>query len=221
MRYLILRGSSLLWGCMLKHTTYILIILLILLILSIRGYYAMSSTGPSLKNGDIVFIKSETSQSIALKEATGSEWTHVGIFVEGYVAEAVAGVRYTSLKSFIGRSKNGEYIIYRYPGFSSSLKELKAAINKYQSPYDIYFEWDNTRIYCSELVYKVFKDLSGVDIGKLQTLKEMDLSGPAVRDLIKRRYDKNNKKVNLDETIVTPVSQMLDSDLELVTTSSF
>jgi uncharacterized protein YycO len=37
--------------------------------------------------------------------------------------------------------------------------------------YDIYFGWDDQRIYCSELVWKIYKRGANIEIGKLQRLK--------------------------------------------------
>ena len=41
-------------------------------------------------------------------------------------------------------------------------------------PYDLYFEWSDERIYCSELVWKMYAAL-GVKLGTLQKLREFDL----------------------------------------------
>lgn len=173
------------------------------------------------KTGDIIFIQSQTQQSQAIREGTHSEWTHVGIVIGDKVAEETSGVKYTPIKNFIARSKDKAYAIYRTKTYSKSMEpKLRELIRKYDKPYDIYFEWGNDRIYCSELVYKVFKDLTGSGIGKLQTFGDMDLEAPAVKALIKKRYEDTGRELNPEETIITPISQMQDPELTEIFTQA-
>ena len=41
-------------------------------------------------------------------------------------------------------------------------------------PYDIYFELDDEKIYCSELIYKSFKDATNEELGNLIKLKDLN-----------------------------------------------
>lgn len=110
--------------------------------------------------GDVIFIQSQSSQSAALREATGSVWTHVGLLVKKnsawHVAEAIGPVVSTPINDFIARSKNKAYQVYRFRHFDPATMRaaMLTAIQKYNKPYDIYFEFSNTRTYCSELTYK-------------------------------------------------------------------
>jgi hypothetical protein len=58
-------------------------------------------------------------------------------------------------------------------------------------PYDLTFEWSDDRIYCSELVWKIYERGLGIRIGRLQKLGDFDLSDPAVKAKIKERYRKS------------------------------
>lgn len=173
-------------------------------------------------DGDIIFIQSQSSQSAALREATGSIWTHVGILVkqnsQWYVAEAVGPVVITPLAEFIGRSKNKAYQIYRFRHFDpiSMKSAMLEAIQKYNKPYDIYFEWNKDLIYCSELTYHVMKDVTGFELGRLQKMKEMRLDGPYTQALIKKRYTETGRDFDPEELIVTPFSQVEDEDVTLI-----
>lgn len=69
--------------------------------------------------------------------------------------------------------------------------------------YDPYFEWSDQRIYCSELVWKVFDRGAGVRLGKLQVIEDFDLSSLAVKARLKERYADD---VPLGETVVSPVA---------------
>ncbi len=52
-------------------------------------------------------------------------------------------------------------------------------------PYDTTFEWSDNKIYCSELVWKIYQRGAGIEIGKLQRLKEFDLSNAIVKAIMK------------------------------------
>lgn len=172
--------------------------------------------------GDIIFIQSQTQQAAALREATESVWTHVGFLVKQnskwYVAEAVGPLKQTPLADFIARSKNKSYRIYRFKHFdpSTMTAALKKTLPKYNKPYDIYFEWSQERIYCSELTYHVMKDVTGFELGRVQKMKEMRLDGPYVKALIEKRLTDIGKELDLEEDIVTPISQMQDDEVTLI-----
>ena len=53
---------------------------------------------------------------------------------------------------------------------------MKSIGKKYNGKnYDIYFEWSDDRIYCSELVWKMYKEATGIEIGEIQKLSDFDL----------------------------------------------
>ncbi len=76
--------------------------------------------------------------------------------------------------------------------------------------YDLYFEWSDDRIYCSELVWKVFERGTGIRLGEQQTIADFDLSHPAVQAKVKERY---GDQVPLDEVVVSPVAIFNATDL--------
>lgn len=174
------------------------------------------------KEGDIIFIQSQTTQAAALREATGSVWTHVGLLIQRsgkwVVAEAIGPLKETPLADFIARSKNKSYRVYRYKHFDAPTMAtaLKKALPKYNKPYDIYFEWTEDMIYCSELTYHVMKDVTGFELGRIQKMKEMKLDGPYAQALIKKRYTDTGRELDPEEIIVTPVSQVEDEDVALI-----
>jgi hypothetical protein len=76
------------------------------------------------------------------------------------------------------------------------------------------FEWDDERIYCSELVYKIYKLGAGIEVGKLQKLSEFDLSNPIVKAKLVERY---GTKIPLDEPVISPGAIFTDTNLMEVT----
>jgi hypothetical protein len=75
------------------------------------------------------------------------------------------------------------------------------------------FEWSDDRIYCSELVWKIYQRALGVELGALQKIKEFNLKDPAVQQKMKERYGAH---VPLEEPAISPVSMFGSSRLVTV-----
>jgi hypothetical protein len=177
---------------------------------------AAARSAEPLRDGDIVFHSSRSAQSEAIERATKSPYSHMGMIVhrEGkpYVFEAIATVRYTPLASWTARGDGGKYVVKRLKkGLTSGqTKKLLATAKPYdRKPYDLYFEWSNDRIYCSELVWKMYRDALGIEIGRRQKLREFDLTDPVVQAKMRERYGRN---VPLDEPVISPAA-MFESAL--------
>ena len=61
----------------------------------------------------------------------------------------------------------------------------------------------NDKIYCSELIWKIYKNSTGIEIGKLQKLKEFNLNDPSVKSKMKERY---GTKIPMDEIVISPAA---------------
>jgi hypothetical protein len=95
----------------------------------------------------------------------------------------------------------------------AALQRIQTAGEQYRGKnYDLYFGWSDDRIYCSELLWKMYQQATGCEIGQLQTLREFDLSHPAVQAKLKERY---GNRIPLNEKVISPV-RMFESQ-ELVT----
>jgi hypothetical protein len=178
-----------------------------------------------LKEGDILFQETGGEQGKAIKLATKSRYTHVGVVFdykgELLVLEAVGPVKKTKLKDFINRGINKHYVIKRLKNAEDKLTndnivKLKEAGDKYLGlPYDIYFGWQNDRIYCTELVWKIYKEILGIELGRLGKLKDFDLSSFTVRLLMFKRY---GLKIPYDEPVIAPSTMFDSKELETVDT---
>ncbi|MDH5673711.1 MAG: YiiX family permuted papain-like enzyme [Myxococcales bacterium] len=174
---------------------------------------------PKLQDGDIIFQASRSAQSLAIQRATGSRYSHMGVIFNRdgrpQVFEASATVRETPLKKWIARGQDGHFVVKRLKSAKTSLTvEKLVAARKLAGSfrgkrYDLTFEWSDRRIYCSELVWKLYNRVLGVKIGKLQRLREFNLDDPAVRKKLKERY---GDAVPLEEPVISPAS-MFDSEL--------
>lgn len=173
----------------------------------------------NLKNGDIIFQTSLSSQSKAIQLATGSEYSHMGvIYIEDglpFVYEAIQAVQLTPFNKWIARGQNKHYVVKRLKNSENILTEdvlvkMRTIGNKFKNKnYDLYFEWSDDRIYCSELVWKIYFEATGISIGTLQELQDFDLSSPQVKQKLKERY---GDKIPLQEKVISPAS-MFSSDV--------
>jgi len=192
----------------------LLIILTLLLLVVACG----ESENLTLKNGDIIFQDSPSSQSQAIKLATHSDYSHVGIVYnkngKSYVYEAVGPVILTPLNIWINKGTEKHYVVKRLKNrrllTSATLKKMQQVAESFANkPYDALFGWSDSKIYCSELVWKIYKRGAGIRLGALKKLKEFDLSHPVVKQLLEKRYGKN---IPLNEDVIAPQG-VFDSSL--------
>lgn len=170
-------------------------------------------------DGDIIFQETASGQSEAIKRATASPYSHVGIVYyeknTPYVFEAVQPVKRSSLASFIKRSVGGRYVVKRLKNRDIELDAVKlarmrAAGKKFVGKnYDWVFAWSDDRIYCSELVWKIYRNGAGIELAPPKKLKEFNLSDRIVQKKMKERYGKN---IPYEEPVVSP-GQLFESPL--------
>lgn len=186
-----------------------------LLTILILWLFLLLSCGDSradqLRDGDIIFQTSRSAQSLAIQKATHSKYSHMGIvfFREGrpYVYEAIKTVQYTPLKDWVARGDGGHYVVKRLKDADriltpDAIAKLRQAASKLQGkPYDLPFERSDEKIYCSELVWKIYDRGLGVRIGRLQKLRDFDLTDPIVKARMKERY---GEAVPMEETVISP-----------------
>jgi len=171
-----------------------------------------------IQNGDIIFQTSKSSQSKAIQLATHSKYSHMGIIYDNdgqfFVYEAVQPVKLTPLTEWINRGENGHYVIKRLENAdqvltTSTLTKMKQIGEQFKGkPYDIYFEWSDDKIYCSELVWKIYKQATNIEIGQLEQLSDFDLRNEIVKANMKERYGSN---IPMDEKVISPAA-MFNSD---------
>ena len=172
-----------------------------------------------LREGDLIFQTSLSRQSQAIQLATKSKYSHCGLIYkdgkEYYVFEAVQPVKRTQLDKWIARGKDGKYVIKRLKNAAqvltpATLAKMKQIGDKFQGKnYDLTFEWSDDKIYCSELIWKVYQRATGLEIGKLEKLSDFDLTNEAVKQKMKERY---GNKILMNEIVISPVA-IFDSEL--------
>jgi len=177
------------------------------------------SDNNEIKNGDIIFQTSLSGQSKAIQLATKSKYSHCGLIYkvgnEFYVFEAVQPVKLTPLEKWIARGKDAKYVIKRLKNADqvltpSTLIKMKKVGDQFdQKNYDLTFEWSDDKIYCSELIWKIYQRATGIEIGKLEKLGDFDLTNKLVKQKMKERY---GDKIPMDEIVISPAA-IFDSEL--------
>jgi Permuted papain-like amidase enzyme, YaeF/YiiX, C92 family len=171
---------------------------------------AIVSAGvPALREGDILFTSSERGQGEAIIAATGSPYTHCGVVFERegklMVLEAVQPVRVSTLAAFMANGRKEHFVAKRLktPVKPEAYRKARAwATAQVGRDYDLRFGWDDAKLYCSELVWKIYQK-AGVELCAPKRFRDYDLQRPAVRRIIDQRYG-GMHRMPLDEKVVAP-----------------
>lgn len=175
------------------------------------------------QDGDVIFHTCPSSQSRAIQLATESPYSHVGIVHirqgKPFVYEAIARVSLTPLQSWIERGEDNHFMAMRHKTELSPAQQenLKNAGMQYQGlPYDLHFEWSDNKMYCSELVWKIYENI-GLELTPKRPMKDYRFDHPVVKNLLRKRWGEN---VNWSEPMVAPSDLTQSSLLEIVYESS-
>lgn len=195
-------------------------ILLLLILLGAASLNVVSATAlPEVQPGDLIFQTSKSSQSEAIQRATGSRYSHMGLVLfengEPMVLEAISTVRMTPLADWIARGVGHHYVVKRLKEADTvltakAIRQIESQAKSFLGQaYDLNFEWSDHRIYCSELVWKIYDQALGLRIGALQPLGTFNLSDQSVQNKMAQRY---GTRVPKNEMVISP-GAMFESPL--------
>jgi len=168
----------------------------------------------------VVFQSSTSGQSLAIQLATDSKYSHVGMVIghqngDWQILEAVQPVRMTALSLWKKGGDTEEIAVRRVLGADSLITEkvkdqmIRKGTSFLGKNYDIYFDWSDDEMYCSELVWKVYHETLGLDLGELRPLKDFNLKSPEVKRIMKQRYGDN---IPWESMMISP-GDMYESEL--------
>ncbi len=127
--------------------------------------------GARIQAGDLVFQDLECGPRCELiRRVTHSRYVHVGLVLGAgprrVVWEAFEPVAATPLAEWVERGKGHQLAVYRLePSLRAQLPRIASALESMAGrPYDGDYQWDDERIYCSELVVKAVQQATGVDL---------------------------------------------------------
>jgi Permuted papain-like amidase enzyme, YaeF/YiiX, C92 family len=150
------------------------------------------------------------------------------------VLEAVQTTRATPLPDWIARGQNGDAAIYRLEELTEAQANAvtTAARSHFGKPYDVHFHASRDRLYCSELVQIAFLDGAGLQLGREETLQDLNLGSAAALALVAQRWDSHPDcrdgqaadatgclAIIRDNPLVTPKAQAADPQLTLIYSS--
>ena len=169
-------------------------------------------------DGDFLFQSLPHNRLIdAIEGSTGSPFSHCGIVVkkigEWKVIEAIGPVKETPLQQWLYQGRGDAFVAYRLRApLQAQVPQIIAAAERYTGrPYDLHYDLDDARIYCSELLWKATRDATGVKLGKLQKVGELNWKPyeAVIREL-------ENGALPLEREMITPRSLTEDPRLEEV-----
>lgn len=148
----------------------------------------------TIQEGDIIFQTSQSKQSPLIAYATFSNKTHCGIIVEKndklYVLETLSTIKLTPLQDFINRGLNKKYWIKRGVNAKIDYKKYLGI------PYDLAFKPNNSKYYCSELVYTIYLEQFNIKLCDMNPIKDYNLLG--IEDVM------TNRGMNKNQLVVSP-----------------
>ena len=129
------------------------------------------------------------------------------------VLEAVQPVRTTTVEEFQKRGTPGTFHAKRLksPPDAAGIEKARAWGRKQLGlDYDARFQWGGDKLYCSELVWKVYKK-AGIELCATKRFRDYELESPEVKKVIAERYGSKDKMPR-DEPVVSP-GDLADSPL--------
>ena len=196
---------------------FTIIFICLLCITAYNVKYTLATESSQYQTGDLIFQTTTSRLAPVIVAGTKSRFTHVGMIImrkgKPYVYEASGPVGTVSLKRFVSRGVGKKYVVKRLDGglTKDQKKKLLRESRRHRGKgYDSKFLWGDKRMYCSELVYKVYNNALKISLAEPQKMGDL-YSGinPVVNKFAKKKY---GKKLPLEETIVSPV-RLYDSDM--------
>ena len=133
-----------------------------------------------IQQGDFIFQHLPGPLTEMIADVSHSSYSHCGIVVnkkgQFFVLEAIGPVKETPINEWISRGEGDKITIVRlkrqYQKHMTNI--IKEAYYYLKRPYDILYEWDDQKIYCSELIYKAVLKGSGIRLADFDRLGDLD-----------------------------------------------
>ena len=144
-------------------------------------------------NGDLIFISNPNVPDKLLQSITKTKFSHVGIVIrergKAMVYYTTSIVKKVTVPEFIALSVNGKYDVMRMKdtimiaGLNNFfVDEAKKLLGR---PYDNKFSWLDMEIYNTELVWKIFKRATQIELCEAKLFDKIEINDTIVRKKIK------------------------------------
>jgi hypothetical protein len=134
------------------------------------------------REGDVVFQSLPRGDLVdAIEGITGSPFSHCGVVMKNadgrwVVHEAIGVVRETPLYLWIVRGRGARIDAWRWNGIdAANTSRLRTALGRHTGKnYDYRYAPGDDEIYCSELVFKAYRDACGIELGAWEKLGDLN-----------------------------------------------
>lgn len=150
---------------------------------------ALNALSPHLEVGDVVFIRVPFLLFRKVADANNSWTNHVGVIVDTSGAEPLVGESRvplsgtTPLSRFVKRSENGRVAVLRREiplSENEKAAVMRAAQRRSGRWYDLGFDIDSSREFCSKYVREVLLEAAGIEVGAVQNFSTLLAEQPRV-----------------------------------------
>ena len=177
-----------------------------------------------VNDGDIIFQNSETAQSKIIQSVTKAKYNQCGLVLSDstgnlFVCEVLDTVTQIPLENWVKKGTDKHFVVMRLKNANNILskgilsKMKKIASLQIGKPFDEQFSWDDSKLYCSELVYKIYYYTTGLELAAPSTLKSFDLSNDTLKKNLNELY---HGKIPLTELCISPQQIVESSMLEKI-----
>ncbi|MCB9757347.1 MAG: hypothetical protein H6753_02845 [Candidatus Omnitrophica bacterium] len=173
--------------------------------------------GIDIQHGDFIFQHLPGELTAMIADMTKSQYSHCGIIVKkptGFVVlQAIGPVKETPLNEWINYGVGKRFTIVRLKKkFQSDIPAIISQGYKFVGkPYDIQYQWDDQKIYCSELIYKAVFNATGLRLAEFVRLGDMAW----------QPYEQTIRQITggelpLDREMITPESLVVSDKVDVV-----
>ncbi len=202
-----------------KHTAILFLMPMVMVILLA---YVFRTLGKDVffyepMRGDLIFQSLPPNELVtAISGITHSHLSHCGLLtkVEGQwmVIESLGTVHLTPLFTWMRRGSGAGIAVYRLPMTEIQVDQvIRSAQEMLGKPYDLKYDFDDEKIYCSELIYRAFERGMELKIGVLDRLGDLNWR-PFEKTILK--FEEG--PVPVDRLMITPVALTKDPRLSKV-----
>jgi len=169
------------------------------------------------QDGDILLQHIPSYLCSVIADVSQSQYSHCGIIVKKgsrtFVLEAIGPVRYTPISRWISRGVQNRFTQIR--PINLSRDQIQLAILEAEKmlgrPYDLRYDMDEQKIYCSELIYKAYQRGCQIEIGEQETLGSLNWKP---HEQFIRHLEGGGLPLN--RVMVTPESLTHDTDIKII-----
>lgn len=167
---------------------------------------------PPVYDGDIIMENCTHPSAVLSQQLMGGKYNHVGIIFQRkkdgiyFVMDLTDSVHLTPLTEYVDRATDGHVCLLRLRDANKTLTEqkvtaLRNAAKAYNGvPADPVLNWDDSHLYASELVWKVYNNAMLLTLCPTRTVADFDISDETQKELAKTH---GGSVSNKDEAVST------------------